>query len=154
MNREALLSSIERHEGFRDAPYRDSLGLLTIGIGRCLETNPLKPAEYRHLIDRGLLTLVLKHEGATWLVENQVDALIGELSSEFGFWPALPAVAQEVLIEMAFQVGVSRIMGFKKMLAALAKHDYKEAAAAGLDSKWRLQTPKRAEELMTRLEAL
>lgn len=154
MTRLSLLNSIEAHEGYRAAPYQDSLALWTLGIGRCVETNPLTRTEWKRLLDSGDLTVAITHEGAMQLVEVEVDKIIRELSSELDFWPALPDGVQEILIEMAFQMGAGSLLAFHRMLAAIKRHDYEAAAKEGLASKWAKQTPGRAKEMMERLEKL
>lgn len=151
MNTAALERSTEAHEGFSEHPYRDTLRLWTFGIGRCLETNPLTPAEYRYLLDGSHLSLAITHEGARWLMRQQIDKTVRELAAELAFWPGLADTAQNVLVEMAYQMGVPRLLGFRQMLVYLSRHDYTAAAAEGLDSLWAKQTPKRAQELMARL---
>lgn len=153
MTRLALLNSIEAHEGYRGGPYQDHLGYWTIGIGRCVETNPLTRAEWKRLLDSGDLTIAITHEGAMQLVEIEVDKIIRELASELDFWPSCPEAVQEILIEMAFQMGVGSLLAFHRMLAAIKRGDYPAAAKEGLASKWSRQTPGRAKALMDRLEA-
>ena len=46
---------------------------------------------------------------------------------------------------MAYQMGVDGLFKFKKMIAALGKGDWNEAAHQALDSRWAKQTPARAE---------
>lgn len=151
MNRAALLDSIERHEDFRAHPYRDSLGLWTFATGRCLETNPLKPEEFAYLLASDHLTIGITKAGADWLLEREVDAIVKVLVAELSFWPGLSSEAQNVLVELGYQMGAQKLLGFKQMLACLSRHDYSGAAAEGLDSLWARQTPRRAQELMVRL---
>jgi len=153
MNRQALLTSTEVHEGFREKPYKDTLGLWTVGIGRCLETNPLTPEEYRHLLNSGDLALSINLTGSRWLAERQIDRIARELAAELSFWPGLSDTAHNVLVEMGYQMGVPKLLGFRQMLAYLSRHDYGAAAIEGLNSLWAKQTPSRARALMKRLEA-
>ena len=53
---------------------------------------------------------------------------------------------------MMFNMGRTRLTGFKKHVAALQAGDWKEAAVEGRDSKWYRQVTVRAERLMKRLE--
>ena len=55
---------------------------------------------------------------------------------------------------MVFQLGKTGVSKFKKMLKALKKKDYKEAANQMLDSKWHTQTPERAEGLASLMRTL
>jgi len=152
MNRAALLDSIETHEGFRAHPYLDSRLLHTIGIGRCLETNPLSGHEIRYLLDNGHLTMEITRAGSRWLMDREVDTIVKTLVSELSFWPGLSSEAQNVLVEMGYQLGCQKLLNFRQMLGYLSRHDYSGAAAEGLDSAWATQTPNRARELMARLE--
>lgn len=40
-NRFKLTQELKRDEGYRDRPYFDSLGILTIGIGHALGSKPV-----------------------------------------------------------------------------------------------------------------
>ena len=55
------------------------------------------------------------------------------------------------MANMAFNLGISRLMRFKNMFAALNSGDYKQASIEGLDSKWAKQVYNRAHRLMDRL---
>ena len=61
-------------------------------------------------------------------------------------------VRQDVLIEMVFNLGLPRVLGFRKMLAALSNDDYSEAARQMLDSKWHKDVGNRADRLAWRME--
>ena len=58
------------HEGLRLQPYRCSKGKLTIGVGRCIDTNPFTKEEekvigdWQHGITQGM---------ATYLLYNDID---------------------------------------------------------------------------------
>lgn len=53
---------------------------------------------------------------------------------------------------MHFNIGLARLKGFAKALAAIERGDYKTAAAEMLDSKWARQVGKRASELAKQME--
>ena len=126
-----LVNSIKKHEGFRGYPYKDSLGIPTIGYGTKLP------------IDK---------EEAEWILNHRLNKMINDLETRKPFIKNLPEPIREVLYEMAYQLGVGGLLKFKKMLKALEEGDYKKASLEGLNSKWHRQTPNRAEELMKRLE--
>jgi lysozyme len=52
-----------------------------------------------------------------------------------------------VLVEMIFNMGVKGLMSFRRMLAALGRADYQEAAREMLNSRWAEQVGARAVEL-------
>ena len=122
----SLIEMIKKHEGFRGMPYNDSLGFPTIGYGTKLPIN---------------------EEEAELLLKHRLDEKILELSEKEPFYLELPERAQEVIANMAYQMGVGGVLKFKKMWAALKEGDYKKAANEMLDSRWAKQTPNRAKEL-------
>lgn len=148
-----LLKSVEEHEGFREKPYEDTRGLLTVGIGRCLETNPLTGPEWGYLIAAGLATFSITHEGATWLALRQLNDSRALLSSRLDWFSELSELRQNILIEMHYQMGPG-FFTFVEMFRALNDHDYARAAKHGLNSKWaKKDSPKRAREMMKRMES-
>lgn len=126
---ETLHDRIVRHEGLRLKPYKDSLGYLTIGVGRCLDTNGITKDE------------------AFYMLDNDISRVKREVAKEFPWIIGLDETRQEVLYEMCFQLGINRMSLFKRMIAALRDGRYDDAAEEMLDSGWHKQTPKRCEEM-------
>lgn len=124
-----LKAELERDEGRRSKPYEDTEGILTIGVGWNLEERGLP----QDIIDR-LFDLSIS--------EAERDAMA--LFPQFG---DLDTARQRVLVNMAFNLGRTRLSGFKKMIAAVHGGDYETAADEMLDSKWARQVGKRAERL-------
>jgi lysozyme len=151
MSHSDLIESVSTHEGFRATPYKDTEQLWTVAKGRCLETNPLSPAEWKYLLDNKLITLSITLAGANWLMLRQIDVTEKECMRVFEFWPELDEVRREVLIEMGYQMGMDRLLGFKKMLAALRRQDWEAVEREALDSRWAKQTPSRATKLAEQL---
>jgi len=128
-----LIASVKHHEGFRSKAYQDSVGVWTIGYGQNLQVLE---------IDEEL--------AEDWLLA-ELEEVSEALSSDIEF-RLLDEVRQGVLIEMAYNLGLAGLRGFKKMFAAIELKDWQEAAKQGLDSKWARQVGRRAETLMARLE--
>ncbi len=130
--RERLREMLIRHEGLRLKPYRDSVGKLTIGVGRNLD-------------DIGI-----SEDEAFYLLENDIrraEETAAECAALHGVvFESLPEDARLVLTDMAFNLGY-KLSGFKKMFAALRAGDYEEAAREMLDSRWARQVGNRAREL-------
>jgi lysozyme len=122
-----LRKSLVKHEGYNHFPYTDSLGKITIGIGY-------------NLTDRGLSD---KWISAQYQID--IEFFYSKLST-FSWFKDLNPDRQIVLIDMAF-MGWRRFLEFKKMLDALAIHDYQTAADEMLHSDWARQVHSRAEEL-------
>lgn len=110
-------------------PYKCTSNKLTIGVGRNLDDNGISKDE------------------AMYMLNNDIHRCIKELESALPFFHNLPTARQDVLISMVFNMGLTRLLGFKKMLKALEDRDYKEASKQMLDSKWKKQVGNRATEL-------
>ena len=128
----ACMPQIREHEGFRGMPYDDSLGKPTIGVGTLL---PLTE-------DEAMLVAFCRACDAYSELRYAMRSKLGvEISHGF------PPDVEKALLEMAFQLGVPRLTGFKKMLAAIRNKEWDKAAAEALDSKWARQTPVRAQHV-------
>ncbi len=119
---------VGEQEGLSLKPYKDSQGVWTIGYGRNLD-------------DFGI-----SKEEADLLRANDCNRARLEAES-FWWFPSLDEVRQTVVLLMLFQLGMTRFLGFKRMITALRTRDFKNAAAEMRDSLWAKQTKERAEML-------
>ena len=119
---------IQKHEGLRTSPYTDTVGKLTIGYGRCLDTAGISLPE------------------AEFMLNNDITACETDLRN-FSFWPRLNECRQAALIDMRFNLGGRGLRAFTHFLAALDMDDYVGAAEEMLHSKWATQVGNRAIEL-------
>lgn len=134
MNRHALLEMLEQDEGLRLRPYRDTVGKLTIGIGRNLDDRGITKAE------------------ALYLCENDIAAAEGELDKSMPWWRELTEARQQVLCSMVFNLGWPKLAQFLKFRAALTRNDWAGAAAEMRDSLWYSQVKARGERLARMME--
>ena len=132
------------HEGCVLTPYRCPAGYLTIGVGRNLETNPLTPEEQKACGDwqHGITK-----NAAYFLLKNDIGRAENDCKRHIPFWKNLDNERQYALLDMAFNLGISRLLRFKKMLSALRMGNYTEAAAECLSSNYARQTGKRAQRI-------
>lgn len=121
----ALRDWIEHHEGLRQDLYQDTEGKYTIGIGRNLSDNGISIEE------------------AHFLLENDIASCQRDLE-KFSWYTSAPRGVQDALTNMCFNLGLTRLLGFKRMIAALKIGDYRKAACEALDSKWARQVGLRA----------
>ena len=128
MDRDLLKKQLERHEGCRLRPYRDTVGKLTIGIGRNLD-------------DVGIT-----RDEADMMLDHDIDRAVKAMET-VDEYQALDSIRQTVLVNMCFNLGFHRLMGFRRMWRALRVHDYASAAREMLDSRWATQVGRRAQEL-------
>jgi len=129
MNYARLEKKLIEHEGIRLNLYRDTVGKLTIGVGRNLD-------------DRGI-----SREEAYYLLNNDIKIAIETCNRIFQNFQKLDDTRQEVLINMAFQLGQIKLAKFKKMIKAIHSWNFNQAANEMLDSAWAKQVPRRAYEL-------
>lgn len=124
-----FVDRVKKHEGLRLKPYRCTQGKLTIGYGRNIEDNGITEAE------------------ASFLLDNDIKTAEKECKSRFSWLNRLDEERRGVIIEMCFNLGIDRLLGFKKMLLACSRGDYAAAADEMLDSLWARQVGQRAETL-------
>ena len=91
-----------------------------------------------------------------WLhIDEQVDGLlsadllmtISGLDAHLGWWRTLTCARQRVLVNMAFNLGVAGLLGFKNTLSAVQRGHYEQAASGMMASKWAQQVGARADRL-------
>lgn len=116
-------------------PYEDHLGFETIGYGTLID--PKKGGG-------------LDEEEAEFLLKNRLKKLHLELSQNDWFVEISPT-RQAAIMMMAYQLGVSGVLGFKKMIAAIEVQNWDLVFLEALDSKWNTQTPGRAERIAKQL---
>lgn len=154
MDFDALYTETSGFEGFRANPYKDSLGLWTVGEGRCLETSPLTGAEWKALLDSGFLAISITQTGSKYLTVQRLMSLDAALVHAWLPYTAMPDGVRSVLVEMSFQLGLGTLLSFTTFLGLLANRQYAAAATDGRTTKWYSQTTSRAEILMKQLEAI
>ena len=119
---------IRRYEGLRLKPYTCPAGHLTVGYGHNLENGiPIHIAEE--------------------LLRADISCAQTEVGGNFPWADELDEVRQFVLVDMCFNMGLAKLLTFKKFLAALAKKEYQAAAKEMLNSRWAAQVGRRAVEL-------
>ncbi|MCX7283889.1 MAG: glycoside hydrolase family protein [Novosphingobium sp.] len=150
MNRELLKSELRSDEGEKLRSYRDHLGYWTIGVGHLLD--PLKganPAPFGADLRNGRS---ITAEQSAQLLDLDIDAKMAELDARAPWWRRLSENRQRVVVNMAFQLGTTGLLGFRKAVAAMQTGDFAEAGRQMRDSKWALEdTPARAARLIERM---
>jgi lysozyme len=120
-------SWIKKCEGFREHPYMDTTGHVTIGWGRNLD-NGISVDEAELMFDNDFLRTVKELEQFIWYI-NQ------------------PENVQDALINMNFNLGIEKLLEFHQLIHALIDKDYNAAAQACLNSKWAIQVGQRAKDI-------
>ena len=131
-------TQLKRDEGEKLHAYQDTLGFWTIGIGILIDQRKgggLRPEE------------------SEFIFRNRLKLLDEELARVLPWLSKLDPARRGVLINMAYQMGVIGLLGFKTTLALVSAGKYQEAAAQMLQSKWAKQTPARAQRLSNQMES-
>jgi lysozyme len=133
-DRAKLRAQLVRHEALKLKPYVDTVGRLTIGVGRNLD-------------DQGI-----NEDEAFYLLSGDIDRVIRGLLARYpGWFPTLDPVRQATLVNMGVNLGLGGLAGFTRMLDAIARGDYARAADEMTASKWATQVGMRAGELAVQM---
>ena len=90
------------------------------------------------------------------ILEHDLETAIKgakDLMAEHGCMD-IDEVAEEIIIEMIFQLGKTGVSKFKNMWKALSALEYSTAASEMLDSRWAKQTPNRAQAMSAEMASL
>jgi lysozyme len=128
-DKDIMYQELIRDEGIRLKPYKDTVGKLTIGVGRNID-------------DRGITTFEAMH-----LLDNDLSICESELTSVLPKWRELSETRQRVLLNMIFNMGRTKLGGFTKFLACMKMNDFTGAADQMMDSAWAKQVGQRAVRL-------
>lgn len=129
-----LIDLVIKHEGIRLKPYADSVGKITIGVGRNLDDNGIS------------------REEAMFMLKNDLAQATAE-AARYPWFEGLSENRKNVIISMIFNMGLYRFSKFQKTIRHIEDGDFKKASIEMLDSKWSQQVGIRADELSHMMEA-
>ncbi|WP_410756389.1 glycoside hydrolase family protein [Citrobacter youngae] len=118
--------------------YKDTENYLTIGYG-----HKVLPSEHEKL-KNGITPM-----DADLLLAWDIDRTIKDVK-KIGL--TLPKDWEDFMVIMCFQLGLSGVKKFRKMIAALEKQDWTEAIRQAKDSLWYRQTPNRINAMISELK--
>lgn len=137
MDKTQLIKELRRDEGVVPFAYQDHLGYWTIGVGRLID----KKKGGR-----------LRDSEIDFMLSNDIDDFKRQLIDALPWYGKLDGVRQRVLVNMAFNLGIAGLLGFKNTLAMIERGDYAGAAKGMLASKWASQVGDRAKRLAIMME--
>ena len=144
MNIEQLKETLKVDEGVVYEVYNDHLGYPTFGIGHLvLEGEP------EHGLSVGT---PITEERVDECFERDVEYVLNDCRILHEDFDSYPEEVKQIIANMMFNMGRTRLTNFRKHNAALQEGDWKTAAIEGRDSRWYKQVTNRAERLMKRLE--
>ena len=129
-----LIEQIKRHEGLSLKLYKCTSDKWSIGYGLNLDAG-------------------ITEELAELILEYQVKCTVSELRKLEWFFNIDSVARHDVIVNMAFNLGVAGVCKFHKMINAISLHDYHQAAIEMLDSKWAKQVGNRAIELAEQMRS-
>ncbi len=132
MDKKRMIAELRRDEGVVPYAYQDHLGYWTIGAGR--------------LIDKKKGGRLSESE-IDFLLDNDIARFEGLLDKQLPWWRGQDEVRQRVLLNMAYNLGINGLLGFKNTLAYVKAKQYDQAAKNMLLSKWAGQVGNRAKRL-------
>jgi len=132
-----LISELRRDEGVRYSPYKDSMGILTVGVGHNLAVKPIHIG----------WTYPLTDAQVNQLLAEDLAEVFAELDDHLPWWRNLSYARQRVVANMTFNLGMEKLLTFKNTVAAIQKGQWQNAATGMLLSKWAKQVGARANRL-------
>jgi len=146
MGKMRMLELVKRHEGYKPYPYIDP------EVKKIIPKDELQVIEgwlprLKLTVGYGTLLPLYKEE-AEFLLKNRLLKTENELAKRLNFFYDLPETIQEILLNMAYNLGVPKLMKFKNTLAAAKAHNWQKMADEMEDSNWYRQVGDRAKELI------
>ena len=124
-----IIEMLRKHEGVETHAYVDTVGKVTIGVGRNIDKNG---------------GIGLSQREIDYLLASDVERVEAELSRAFEWYDSLNDARKDAMMDMCFNMGLPRLSKFKKSLAAMSNRHYEIAAVEFLDSRWAVQVGQRA----------
>jgi lysozyme len=136
VNEIELAKELEADEGKVPHAYLDSLGFLTIGVGRMVDERM-----HGHLSD----------DEIQYILRNDITSIETSLDHSLPWWRGMDEDRQRVLANMCFNLGIDKLLLFKQTLDAMREGRYEAAANGMLASLWARQVGARAQRLADRM---
>lgn len=133
-----IIPILNYEEGYKESPYLDTLGYPTVAGGIRIGPKGASLSNYTFRVPRTV--------GDAWK-QVIVDQKANEMSQRPSIAAAMNACnppRRDVLISMAYQMGVDGLAGFKNTLKLIADGNFTAAADGMLNSLWARQTRNRA----------
>jgi lysozyme len=121
-----LSNHIKEYEGFSRLVYECTSGYATIGYGRNIEQ------------------VGISKEEADVMLNNDIAQCLKELRGIMNRFDDLPEKAQLVLVDMCYNLGLSKLLNFENMLDAIDAGNWEKASEELLDSRYAKQVKRRA----------
>jgi len=141
-----LREQLKIDEGVEYRVYNDHLGYKTLGIGHLVVPGDL---EYDAPVGP-----YVSEDRVNEIFDKDVITYIDETKKVFGNLEGMPEEAQQVLVNMCFNMGAPRLAKFKNFIRAIHDENWETASVEMLDSIWATQVGLRAIRLSERIKAI
>ena len=130
MNLDAMREMLISNEGLALKLYKCTAGITSIGVGRAIQTRGISEDE------------------AMLMLNNDIEICVDALDKRYPWWKRLSEARQEVMVDLMFNLGESRLAKFVQFLQSMetasSAEDYTVAAEHLLDSLYAKQLPGRS----------
>ena len=126
IDRIKLTQYVKMNEGFSPTMYKDTEGIWTVGIGFNLEEG-------------------FTMEECMLILDHRLGNLVDNVARAIPSYNRLDSVRKIVLVDMAYNLGIRGLLKFRKMLAAIQRRDFEDAAKELLNSRYAAQVGGRAQ---------
>ena len=165
-NYQKFIEQTKRHEGSirnkdgHHVAYQCQAGFWTIGYGHNIEADP-KVVIFEHKTESPIILSLTKYSmidewEAEAILDYDIKRFEGGLCDNIPFLADLTKakdpVRYYVMLNMAFNMGISTLLQFKKTIKYVEDGSYIEAASEMLNSKWANQVGSRAQELSKQMK--
>lgn len=131
--RDILHTNLIKHEGVKLKPYRDTAGVLTIGVGHNLENG-------------------ITHKTVMQILDDDIDVATQDAKKIFPSLLTFSDNRQAALIELVFNMGLGTFSKFHTTIACIHAGNWKLGARNLLDSIWAKQVGHRAIDIANMIE--
>ena len=143
MDLEKLRKQLEIDEGVKYEIYLDHLGYPTFGIGHLVI-----PSDKEYREDVGTR---VSEERVRECFDKDVQSVLRDCSLLYKDFDELPEEAQQIIANMMFNMGYTRLSKFKGMKRGVDARDWNKAADEMVDSRWYKQVTNRANRIVERM---
>lgn len=140
INLDALRCQLVQHEGLKTATYKDSVGLLTGGIGHLLRSNEISQFP--------LGTQLSTSQIETWYSADSAAAISIAQDLFSTVWTDLSSIRKRAVTDLAFNLGKAKLAKFVNFCAAMRAKNYQLAGQELRNSVWYGQVGRRGPNII------
>ena len=146
MNLDILRKQLEIDEGVKHDIYLDHLGYPTFGIGHLITKADPESGQ--------AVGTTVSDERVQSAFETDVVSVIEDCKKLYDDFDELPEEAQQIIANMMFNMGRTRLSKFRGMKRGVDARDWNAAADEMVDSRWYRQVTNRADRLVQRMRSV